>query len=423
MRLNLRKILVTAYECAPNVGSEPGVGWNWALELARTGHDVWLLTSEESQVKIDKAVAEGLELPENLHFSCVDILGKRVWREDYQRLIRTHYSLWQILAFYRARRLHREQHFDVVHHLTPGVIRHPSYMGFLGIPFFAGPLGGGEHAPCRLFKGVPWRWQAFEKLRNMTNMVVKIDPFMWLTYSRATKIYCKTEESVRAIPARFRHKAEQRLEIGCDRAILDKAGNLNTSGGDTLRLIYAGRLLHWKGLHIGIRALASARASGVDCSLTLVGDGPMRSTLEQLARELGVSDYVSWRGVVTQPELFRLYREHDALLFPSLHDSSGNVVLEAMAFGLPVICLDLGGPPVIVGDHGGCIVATERKSVEQVAQGMALAIASLSDREQLAQRANACRQRAASLTWTKTVADTYRDMAESLSMVEERAVQ
>ena len=69
------------------------------------------------------------------------------------------------------------------------------------------------------------------------------------------------------------------------------------------------------------RAIARARAQSVDATLTIVGDGPARRNLEKLARELGISDQVIWRGKVSRQELLGMYGAHHAFLFPSLHDA------------------------------------------------------------------------------------------------------
>src|SRR6202020_2167039 len=79
-------------------------------------------------------------------------------------------------------------------------------------------------------------------------------------------------------------------------------------------------------------------------------------------------EFIPW---LPQQHLFALYGNHDLLVFPSLHDSSGNVVLEALSHGLPVMCLDLGGPPQIVTPHAGIVVSTAGRSTMGVAAAVA----------------------------------------------------
>ena len=79
-------------------------------------------------------------------------------------------------------------------------------------------------------------------------------------------------------------------------------------------------------------------------------------------------NFIPW---LPQQQLFDLYKSHDLLVFASLHDSSGGVVLEALSHGLPVVCLDLGGPKQIVTSDSGVVVATAGRNTADVAAAMA----------------------------------------------------
>jgi glycosyltransferase involved in cell wall biosynthesis len=79
-------------------------------------------------------------------------------------------------------------------------------------------------------------------------------------------------------------------------------------------------------------------------------------------------DFMSW---LPQRKLFELYDSHDLLPFPSLHDSGGFVVLEALCHGMPVVCPDLGGPKEIVMPEPGLIIKTDGRNTTQVASSIA----------------------------------------------------
>jgi glycosyltransferase involved in cell wall biosynthesis len=137
------------------------------------------------------------------------------------------------------------------------------------------------------------------------------------------------------------------------------------------RLLFAGRLLYWKGAHIAIRAFAELVRRLPDARLTIVGKGKEQSRLKAVAAEYGLSNNIEFVPWLPQQQLFALYRSHDLFIFPSLHDSSGGVVLEALSFGLPVICLDLGGPKQIVNSDSGVVVGTAGRNTAQVASALA----------------------------------------------------
>ena len=119
---------------------------------------------------------------------------------------------------------------------------------------------------------------------------------------------------------------------------------------DHLRLLFAGRLLYWKGVELALRAL---HASGANARLDFIGDGRFRKSAEALSSELGLADRVRFRGQIPRAEMLQRYGEYDAMLFPSLHDTGGFVLLEAMATTLPVICLDCAGPALVVTEECG----------------------------------------------------------------------
>src|SRR5208337_4373510 len=139
------------------------------------------------------------------------------------------------------------------------------------------------------------------------------------------------------------------------------------------------------------------------------GDGPAEKWLRFVAEECGVAHAVEFAGRFPRERLIDAFSHYTALVFPSLHDTGGMVVLEALSQGTPVICLDLGGPGIIVNASCGVVVPTadadERCVVTRIADAMNI-LATMTDDQsaQLSQRAIA---RANELSWinlTKTLA-------------------
>ena len=140
-----------------------------------------------------------------------------------------------------------------------------------------------------------------------------------------------------------------------------------------VRFISMGRLLHWKGYHLGIQAFAKANLS--DAEYWLVGDGPELKNLQQLAQDCGVAHQVKfWGRLPREDTLERLGKSH-VLIHPSLHDSGGWVCIEAMASGRPVICLNLGGPAIQVTDETGFKI--DARNPKQSIEDMAIAMQKL----------------------------------------------
>jgi glycosyltransferase involved in cell wall biosynthesis len=394
------RILMSAYACEPHRGSEPGIGWHWATRLAQAGHHVRVLTRANNRAAIERAL-EANPVP-NLLFAYYDLPEWMCrWKNRAGLWTRAYYLLWQWGAYGVARRLCREARFDVVHHITFGVFRHPSFMAFLGLPFVFGPVGGGESAP-RLLRGTfPLRGYLIDFFRDIANWVVRVDPLMAAVFRRSAATLCKTGETLQSIPPRFHDKCQVQVELGTDSCRPAMRQRQREDG--SFRVLYVGRLVYWKGLHLGLTAFARLLESHPWATLTVVGSGPDEAWLRGVAQRLGIGNTVNWVPRLEHAGVMRAYLRHDAFLFPSLHDSSGNVVLEALSSGLPVVCLDAGGPAILVDPS--CGFKVRPGAPQQVVEDLARALAMLAgDRRLVRCMGDAALQRAHEhFSWTHQV--------------------
>src|SRR5580700_9608275 len=137
------KLLISAYACAPNQGSEHAVGWNWTTEAHRLGHEVWVLASAAHRQAVEAACKTDPTL-HGIHWAFPEIRSWPLHPGIEPKWERTYNFLWQREALRRARELNRRVAFDAVHHLTWGGVRAMTFLGSLGPPLIVGPLGGGE---------------------------------------------------------------------------------------------------------------------------------------------------------------------------------------------------------------------------------------------------------------------------------------
>lgn len=343
------RVLLSAYACEPGKGSEPGVGWRWAIEIARRGHDVTVLTRANNRANIEVGIADSQDFPANIKFAYYDLPAWVMKLKRRFRAVHLYYAIWQWMVVYKAKQLHFSTHFDLVHHITFVSIRNFSRMGKLGIPFVLGPLAGGETSPFWLRWRTGWRGGLSDTFRDMVNSLSRVDFFLRTALNEAERVAVTSPQTMEYISRKQRCKTICELQIGIDR-------NFSKSIEDARRhkrILYVGNFLYWKGMKIGIDAFAEALKKDPKLSLTLVGDGPEELRWRLLADRHGIEDRVAWIPRISQTELAKIYLAHGVFLFPSLHDSGGQVVLEALAYGLPVVCLKLGGPGVIVDDSCG----------------------------------------------------------------------
>jgi glycosyltransferase involved in cell wall biosynthesis len=408
------KVLMSAFSCGPGRGSEPGVGWNMALETARLGHEVVVLTQTECREDIERELAAGT-LPVNLHFDIftpawLERLRDAGLRRGLPSLTwQTMSLLWQFCALFHVRRHYKQAGFDLVHHVTFAGIRHPTLLTRLGVPTVIGPLGGGDRAPMALRKSFPWRDWCTELLRDVYNWSLRADPITRSAFRDARLILLRTQASLVAVPPRYRNKVH--IDVGTGIAEMVETKVTPRMSGEPFRLLYAGNLFYLKGVHLGLRALARVRAQGVDATLTIVGEGPARSDLEKLARELGIAAHVVWRGEVPRQELLGMYGDHHAFLFPSLRDAGPTVILEAWSHGLPVVCLALGGPGRMVDETCGRVVVVANRGENECVAGLAAEIVALAENESLRLvLGHGAIVRCRECSWSKTVAALYTEI-------------
>jgi glycosyltransferase involved in cell wall biosynthesis len=376
------KVLMSAYACCPGRGSEPCAGWNWALQMARW-HEVWVITRPSNREPIE---AELMREPQpSLHFSYVDVPGqaKRWWGLGYL-FGWAGYYLWQYLAFRKARKLHAEVRFDLVHHTTYGTWRVPSFLWKLGAPFVWGSVGGGQLVPSGFHRTLGFWGVLKELVRNTLQWALSKDPFLLAMRREAAAVLVNNRETATLLANL----------PGCRTVLMPFAGTTSIQDGARgrespparLHLLWAGRLVPWKGLTLMLEALRCIawRSSDIEVQFHVAGQGPDLSRLERIAKVLGLSHIVKFEGWMTQEALMACYREADVFIFTSLRESFGMVVVDAMAAGLPIICLDHGGPSLIANQE--CAIMIEPRSEAYVIEKLAEAIKTLACDPELRRR-------------------------------------
>ena len=344
------KVLLSAYACEPGRGTELGVGWNTVREVARY-HEVWVLTRPDDGREAIEAELARNPVP-NLHFiyCTLPILGG-AWKWG-QGAIQVHYYLWQIQAYFVARKLHREIDFDLSHHVTFVKYSTPSFLSLLPIPFIFGPVGGGESAPKSFSQNFSGRGKIYEFLRRLSRWVGERDPFTRMTVRRSILNWATTADTAERLMQMGASRVEVLSQVGLLPEEVINLGEFSLPDSLPLRFISVGRFLHWKGFHLGLQAFAQANLPK-EAEYWLIGKGPEHQRLQQLVTDLNIDSQVKFLDEMPRDELLEKLGSCLALVHPSLHESGGFVCLEAMAAGRPVICLDLGGPAVQVTETTG----------------------------------------------------------------------
>jgi glycosyltransferase involved in cell wall biosynthesis len=208
------------------------------------------------------------------------------------------------------------------------------------IPFVIGPINGGlPYVPG--FSQASGEKQWISPLRNLYRFL----PFARSTYRNAAAIIAASSQTYSEFAA-YRNKLFFVPEPGIGRSLCSDDSH-RPEPSDKLDLIFVGGLIPCKACDLALRA-AAPLLRGDLARFTVVGDGPERNRLEQLARSLGIEKSVCFCGWVSHAEVLRRMRSADVMVFPSVRDFGAGVVFEALAMGAVPVVADFGGPGDIV---------------------------------------------------------------------------
>lgn len=340
-----KEIILSAFACHPNYGSEKGIGW-LAVKAAAREYRVHVITPTENKSPIQSIK----ERPERAHFHYVDLPRWLYPLRD--RSAQLYYLCWQWVAYRKAKQLVQGRTIELIHHVTYGNSWTPVLHGCLDVPFIWN-AGGRAKTPRAFLNCLSRAGGKQEQLRNY--LLTALAPVVrFTTASRAALIHTCSKRSLwpNDLPVRrliFGGLSEDEIrELSPNRTEKKRKSG-------SFRAISIGRLLPWKGFDLGLRAFARLREHVPEAQYWIVGEGPEQNHLKRLATELGCADATRFWGRLSRDKVLDLLGDSDVLIHPSLHEQFGYVLLEAMATGTPPICLDLEGSPNVV-DGGGIII-------------------------------------------------------------------
>jgi len=359
------RILVLGPDCNPEGISIPFVTYSHAAALAEL-HHVTLVA---------RSPVEGVLRRAKAPFCSIEVvrmpLLERIYAWSLRRVFRYNYASQALTAFgypfyvafeWRAWRQLRKRiiagDFDVVMRIVPMTAVLPSPFAFFlrkgPIPFVIGPINGGLPF-VQGFSQANNQKEWISSLRNLYRFL----PFARSTYRNAAAIIAASSQTYAEFAA-YRDKLFFVPEPGIGRSVCSDDPR-SPERGAKLALIFVGGLIPCKACDLALRAAAPLLRSDL-ASFTVLGDGPERSRLEQLARSLGIDKAVSFRGWVSHAEVLTRLRSADVMVFPSVRDFGAGVVFEALATGAVPVVADFGGPGDIVHPDVGYKVPLTNES-------------------------------------------------------------
>lgn len=341
------KVLISAYAVCPEKGSEPGMGWNWVIEISKHAF-VHVITESEFKDQIEGSIKK-LPQKNRLVFHYIDVGGDRIrsmcWNQG-NWLFYHFYRNWQKQAQKFAQDLLKRERFDIVHQLNMIGFREPGYLWKLkDIKSIWGPIGGITKIPYG-FLNTSRKVDAVKLLLKyyISKFQMMFFPRVISAFNNFDSVICSTPEVSREIFSIYGKMFDIESETGV--RLCNRDFKMNNHS-EPIRLLWVGRMINTKKLEIAIRTVAQVNRR---ITLEIIGDGSDAIKYKKLAQDLGVGDICTWRGWISNSEVQEEMRKCDLLFFPSVSDATSTVVLEALQNGLPVICHKMSGFGDVIQD-------------------------------------------------------------------------
>lgn len=360
MSYQIPRVLLIAEAANPDWVSVPLVGWHIASALSRKAN-VHIVTQIRNR---EAFLAQGLV--EGQHFTAIDSESLAAPIHRLAEVMRggsgkgwttltafqsITYPYFEYLVWKKFGKSIKDGEYDIVHRVTPLSPTAPSSLArkckSSNVPFILGPLNG----------GLPWP-SAYRRERlkerewlSYVRTFYALLPAIRSTYKYATTIIAGSTHTKSELE-RHQRSVVYIPENGIDptRFLSRQKSNIGP-----LRLVFVGRLVPYKGAEIAIRAAAKLLRKGA-VHLEIIGDGPEMHALKQLVASNGLDASVIFTGWKTQSEVAKILSEKDMLVFPSIREFGGGVVLEAMASGVVPAVVDYGGPSELVNSDCGFVI-------------------------------------------------------------------
>ena len=349
----VRKILLIAPACD---GQDVGESWlahQWAAHLSARADLTVLTTYKQGHVPASQQLP-GVRV---IEWGEPPLIGRL---ERLNSLMQPNYVPFYVRArrWIRAR-LAEGEHFDVAHQVVPVAMRYPCPAAGLGVPLVMGPVGGSLASPPAFVAeegATPW----YQRLRAVDRAPPASRPPAPQVL-RVGRLRGRHRAVRPRPPRRSATQAVRGDERDCGEHHPPTSRPVRPVG--PVRLLHVGRVVRTKGLRDVIRAMA--QLGDLDVVLDVLGEGNDRPACEDLVRELGLQGRVRFHGAVPRDVVDGFYARADVFVFPSYREPGGNVALEAMSYGLPLVVCERGGPGANVDES--CAFRLAADSPEQLA--------------------------------------------------------
>lgn len=393
-------VLISAYAVSPNLGSEPAVGWNWTIELAKYCN-VHVITESEFKNDIEEAL-QHIPQKDNIRFYFNDIgekARKMCWNQGDYRFY-YYYKKWQKKTCDIALEIIENNKIDIIHQLNMIGYREPGYLWKIkNIPYVWGPIGGFNFVKASFLSSLGFKKAIFYTFKNLVNIIQAItNPRVRKSIKRANLLLAASGSTQIAIENFYNKKSTILNETGC--YVRNKVSELDSKSIKEFRIVWVGRFIPTKLLNLALEAIKKVEHLE-NLKFHIVGAGANDSVTNKYkdyAKKLCIENICVWHNKVPHEEVDQIMNKSHLLFFSSIVEGTSHVVLEAIANNLPILCFDCCGHGEIVTENIGRKISltNPQKSVNALAKEIEYLY---SNRMHLQQMSENCNDKIKHLSW------------------------
>lgn len=407
-------VLINAYACAPNMGSEPGMAWNWITNLANYCK-VYIITEGEWQSEIEDALKE-LPQAKNIVFyynPVSDKIRKMCWNQGDWRFY-YYYKKWQKSTLLLANTIIEEKPIDIIHQLNMIGFREPGFLWEIkSKPFIWGPMDAKQKFPTAYLEGSSLKSKFFIYLKNvLTYFQLRFSYRVKAAILKSSTVVSASSDSVQTVKKFYDVDSVLINETGC--SVREVLLNKETKNSNTLHLLWIGKFEFRKQLKLALQTLSSLR--GRDIVLHIVGgDDNLTQVYKSIAEELKISEKCIWYGKIPHSKVQELMQSLDLFFFTSVAEGTPHVVLEAISNKLPVLCFDVCGQGDSVDETVGIKISLSNP-LQSIADFSNTIEYLYNNRDILMQLSDNCIFRQNELSWdnkAKTMFELYKNAIQN----------
>ncbi len=406
----MKNILINSYACCPDMGSEPGMGWNWIVNLA-TYCELFVISEGEFKEKCEHWCCEHREIGRNIHWYWNPVKQStrdKCWNQGNWTFYPL-YNKWQKKTLAIAREICKNKKIDILHQLNMIGFREPGYLWQLsretGIPFVWGPIGGLKMFPSAYSDGGGAKMKIFNWLKDsITKWQIQHNKRVIAAMKTASLLMSSIPDSYNAIKKYHGIESVIIPETGC--FVETFQNGIKRFRNDYLRVIWVGKFDFRKRLDIAIRAIAAADNHNIRLEVYGSGTNQQCAQAQILISQLKLESSVKLMGSVSNDEIKKIMSSADVFLFTSVSEDTSTVVLEAVSNRLPVICFDACGMSAVINENIGYKIPLTNP--KQSSEDFANKLNYLFDhREVLERMSNSCHQSIMELSWENKAKKIY----------------